>query len=379
MNPITAALAETTSAHLSGIGISVHTAYMSFFWSPPFGPRVGTSPGPSSPSCRLLAIHQAQSASRFFCAKCVPNRRTNPTRYNSKPITYSGSVHSLAAIRSAPAPNIWAPRERLKTRRSASDTRLPDYHERKETNAKAWKTCRPSHLRRSFHYMLRICPPGPPTFIDLPTPLRFWRTVLRLDRPQTLQEILGVSKTVAWRILRQCGASQGPGNMLICERLKLVAALESLRADQPCGRELRRRQRPEDRLTPSTFGWSPTAAPWNWSAPASLNCPPRRALPCPAHHRILRHRGFSGEVRSRGCSPCKTVLRPPAGLSSTMHNIVGTVLGCCTSLQCRRGKVSKMQFQCLYEYVCHVEAVVSRYRLKLLVQGQRNSKALLER
>jgi len=69
-----------------------------------------------------------------------------------------------------------------------------------------------------------------------------------IDR-QTLQEILGVSKTVAWRILRQCGASQGPGNTLICERQELVTALESLRTGQPCGRELRRRQRLEDRLT----------------------------------------------------------------------------------------------------------------------------------
>ena len=48
-----------------------------------------------------------------------------------------------------------------------------------------------------------------------------------IDR-QTLQEILGVSKTVAWRILRQCGASQGPGNTLICARQELVAALDQL-------------------------------------------------------------------------------------------------------------------------------------------------------
>ena len=69
-----------------------------------------------------------------------------------------------------------------------------------------------------------------------------------IDR-QTLQEILGVSKTVAWRILRQCGASQGPGNTLICARQELVAALANLHASQSCGRELRRRQRLEDRLT----------------------------------------------------------------------------------------------------------------------------------
>jgi len=69
-----------------------------------------------------------------------------------------------------------------------------------------------------------------------------------IDR-RTLQEVLGVSKTVAWRILRQCGASQGPGNTLVCPRQELVAALENLRSGQPCVRELGRRQRLEDRLT----------------------------------------------------------------------------------------------------------------------------------
>ena len=69
-----------------------------------------------------------------------------------------------------------------------------------------------------------------------------------IDR-HTLQQILGVSKTVAWRILGQCGASQGPGNTLICERRELVAALARLRTGQACGRELQRRQRLEDRLT----------------------------------------------------------------------------------------------------------------------------------
>jgi hypothetical protein len=69
-----------------------------------------------------------------------------------------------------------------------------------------------------------------------------------IDR-QTLQEVLGVSKTVAWRLLRQCGASQGPGNTLVCPRQELMLALENLRGGQECDRELRRRQRLEDRLT----------------------------------------------------------------------------------------------------------------------------------
>ena len=69
-----------------------------------------------------------------------------------------------------------------------------------------------------------------------------------VDR-HTLQEILGVSKTVAWRILRHCGASQGPGNTLVCPRQDLVAALENLRTGRECVRELRRRHGLEERLT----------------------------------------------------------------------------------------------------------------------------------
>jgi len=69
-----------------------------------------------------------------------------------------------------------------------------------------------------------------------------------IDR-RTLQTVLGVSKTVAWRLLCSCGASQGPGNTLICPRQELVAALEGLRSGQGCVQELRRRQRLEDRLT----------------------------------------------------------------------------------------------------------------------------------
>ena len=69
-----------------------------------------------------------------------------------------------------------------------------------------------------------------------------------IDR-QTLQETLGVSKTVAWRLLRRCGASPGPGNTLICDRLELIAKLEKLHTGKVCGRELQRRERLEDRLT----------------------------------------------------------------------------------------------------------------------------------
>jgi hypothetical protein len=69
-----------------------------------------------------------------------------------------------------------------------------------------------------------------------------------IDR-RTLQEILGVSKTIAWRLLQKCGAVPGPGNTLVCERLQLLSALESLRIGERCARELYRRERLEERLT----------------------------------------------------------------------------------------------------------------------------------
>ncbi len=68
-----------------------------------------------------------------------------------------------------------------------------------------------------------------------------------VDR-RTLQEILGVSKTVAWRIMRLCGASDGPGNTLVCHRLDLIFALERLSQSEACDRELRRRSRLEQNL-----------------------------------------------------------------------------------------------------------------------------------
>jgi len=69
-----------------------------------------------------------------------------------------------------------------------------------------------------------------------------------IDR-QTLQQVLGVSKTVAWRVLRRCGATPGPGNTLTCPRPALVRALQELHEDPDCRRELGRRERLEDRLT----------------------------------------------------------------------------------------------------------------------------------
>src|SRR3954469_11545683 len=75
-----------------------------------------------------------------------------------------------------------------------------------------------------------------PTLASLPREL--------IDR-RTLEEILGVGKWTAWRILRQCGAEDGPGGALVCRRDALV---ERLRAGQQGGRlapEIARRQRVE--------------------------------------------------------------------------------------------------------------------------------------
>jgi hypothetical protein len=63
-----------------------------------------------------------------------------------------------------------------------------------------------------------------------------------IDR-RTLQEVLAVSKTVAWRILRQSGATDGPGNTLVCRRVELIAALERLQQTSRFEYEIRRRQK----------------------------------------------------------------------------------------------------------------------------------------
>jgi len=68
-----------------------------------------------------------------------------------------------------------------------------------------------------------------------------------VDR-RNLEEAFGVSKTVAWRIMRLYGGSSGPGNALVCRREDLVRALEN-RADSSAVRqEVKRRARLEERL-----------------------------------------------------------------------------------------------------------------------------------
>lgn len=54
---------------------------------------------------------------------------------------------------------------------------------------------------------------------------------------------LDVSKTVAWRLLRQCGGQPGPGNGLACRRSDLIARLRHLATDGDASFEVRRRER----------------------------------------------------------------------------------------------------------------------------------------
>ena len=63
-----------------------------------------------------------------------------------------------------------------------------------------------------------------------------------IDR-RTVEEALGVSKTVAWRILRRCCAEDGPGNTLVCRREEFISALEAWQKGGEYRHEIRRRDR----------------------------------------------------------------------------------------------------------------------------------------
>jgi len=93
--------------------------------------------------------------------------------------------------------------------------------------------------------------PAKPSYCaKLPTGIELLRAmeVDWIDRRQ-LEEILGVSKTVAWRLLRLCGVGPGPGGALVARREDLVARLEGLARDGgPIEREIHRRDRLEDFL-----------------------------------------------------------------------------------------------------------------------------------
>jgi len=63
---------------------------------------------------------------------------------------------------------------------------------------------------------------------------------------RTLEEVLGVSKWTAWRILKRCGAQDGPGGSLVCRREDLIEQLGAL--EQGFAPEIARRSRVEQYL-----------------------------------------------------------------------------------------------------------------------------------
>jgi hypothetical protein len=68
-----------------------------------------------------------------------------------------------------------------------------------------------------------------------------------IDR-RTLEECLSVGKWTAWRIMKRCGAIDGPGNTLICQRADLIRQLRVLQQDRRFAPEIARRERVEQYL-----------------------------------------------------------------------------------------------------------------------------------
>ena len=72
-----------------------------------------------------------------------------------------------------------------------------------------------------------------------------------------LEEFLGVSKTVAWRILHHYNAQKGPGGALLFDRLQLIERLRELAVEGgTIAREVTRHQR-VGRATPRHAQLSP--------------------------------------------------------------------------------------------------------------------------
>lgn len=69
-----------------------------------------------------------------------------------------------------------------------------------------------------------------------------------IDR-RTLEEALDVGKWTAWRIMKRCGAEEGPGNTLVCHRLELLLQLRRLQKDGRFAPEIERRERLERYLS----------------------------------------------------------------------------------------------------------------------------------
>ena len=58
-----------------------------------------------------------------------------------------------------------------------------------------------------------------------------------------IEELLGVSKTVAWRVMRSCGATLAPGGALLCDRLQLIERLRGFAAGEDIANEVKRHKR----------------------------------------------------------------------------------------------------------------------------------------
>src|ERR1700760_2595257 len=68
-----------------------------------------------------------------------------------------------------------------------------------------------------------------------------------IDR-RALEEILAVSKWTAWRLMKACGASEGPGGALAMRRLELIGRLRTLGEAGRVATEAARRTRLETYL-----------------------------------------------------------------------------------------------------------------------------------
>ena len=68
-----------------------------------------------------------------------------------------------------------------------------------------------------------------------------------LDR-RAVEEVLGVGKWTAWRVMRQCGATEGPGGALVCRRETLLDHLRRFQEDRRFAPEIARRERVEHHL-----------------------------------------------------------------------------------------------------------------------------------
>src|SRR5690242_11920740 len=64
-----------------------------------------------------------------------------------------------------------------------------------------------------------------------------------VDR-KAVEEALGVSKWTAWRLLKRCGADDGPGGALVCRRDDLIRRLREIQ-EGVWAPEIERRKRVE--------------------------------------------------------------------------------------------------------------------------------------